>query len=218
LLIFPRSCNLHELKIIHTLVTLSQSQSKSHPQMNIYIFNGVAIVWILSEIYLNRFLRSAKQDKHADKNTELFLWITIGLATFAGVFLSRAWALPVFADEDLAYVGIAMMVLGILIRFSAIKQLGKYFTVDVAVRQDHQLMQMGFYKYLRHPSYAGSLISFLGFGIALNNWISVAAVFIPVLIAFILRMNVEEKVLTEQFGKPYTDYMSQTKRVLPFVY
>src|ERR1700722_11318178 len=109
--------------------------------MKRYTFNSVSIVWVLSEIYLNRFLRSSKQDKHADKNTELFIWIIIGVAAGLGVFVSRAFSFPLFSNPELAYIGVGMIVLGIVIRFSAIKQLGKYFTVDVSIRTDHKLMQ-----------------------------------------------------------------------------
>jgi protein-S-isoprenylcysteine O-methyltransferase Ste14 len=96
--------------------------------------------------------------------------------------------------------------------------LGRFFTVNVTIRIDHQLIQSGFYKYLRHPSYTGALLSFLGLGLSLNNWFSLVIVFLPTLFAFIHRMNIEENVLAEQFGKQYQDYISKTKRILPFVY
>ncbi len=50
------------------------------------------------------------------------------------------------------------------------------------------------------------------------NWLSIVVVFIPVLLTFIHRMNIEEKVLTEQFDKQYLDYIGKTKRLIPFVY
>jgi len=179
----------------------------------------VYFFWILSEVILNRLTRSGKSDKQgADKNTELYLWLSIIISITIGVFISRMFALPIFLNERLKLIGITVIIIGILIRLIAIKQLGKFFTVDVTIRNDHQLMQSGFYKYVRHPSYTGALLSFLGFGLSLNNWLSLAIVFLPTLFAFIHRMNIEEKVLTEQFGKQYQDYVSKTKRILPFVY
>jgi protein-S-isoprenylcysteine O-methyltransferase Ste14 len=79
-------------------------------------------------------------------------------------------------------------------------------------------MQSGFYKHLRHPSYTGALLSFAGLGLSMNNWLSLILIFIPVLFAFIHRMNIEEKVLTGQFGKQYSDYIGKTNRIVPFVY
>jgi protein-S-isoprenylcysteine O-methyltransferase Ste14 len=183
------------------------------------IFNITTGIWILSEVLLNRLLRSAKSDKQgADKYSELYIWLVIGVSTFLGVYFSRIYNMPIYSEMIYAYVGIALIAIGICFRFLAIKQLGKFFTVDVTIRKDHQLMQSGLYRFLRHPSYSASLLSFFGFGFALNSWISLGTVFIPVLCSFIYRMNVEEKVLKEQFGKQYADYMNRTKRIVPFVY
>lgn len=99
-----------------------------------------------------------------------------------------------------------------------INNLGKYFTVDVTIKKDHQLKTDGFYKYVRHPSYAFSLLTFLGLAIVLNNYISAVIVFVPVFLMFLYRIKIEEKVLTEQFGSDYSDYMKKTKRLIPFIY
>jgi protein-S-isoprenylcysteine O-methyltransferase Ste14 len=183
------------------------------------IINLTCTLWILSEVLLNRLFRSGKSDKQAtDKNTELYLWISIIISITIGICASRMFAFPIFLNTQFQLIGIVIIILGIIIRLVAIKQLGRFFTVDVTIRKDHQLMQSGFYKYLRHPSYTGSLLSFLGFGLSLNNWLSFIIVLLPTLFAFIYRISIEEKVLTEQFGKQYLDYMSKTKRLVPFIY
>ena len=183
------------------------------------LFYTTYFLWILSEILLNRLIRSGKSDKQAaDKNTELYLWLSIIISVTIGVYTSFNLLFPICFNEQFRLIGIIVIIIGIIIRLISIKQLGRFFTVDVTIRKDHQLMQSGFYKYLRHPSYTGSLLSFVGFGLSLNNWVSLAIVFIPMLFAFIYRMNIEEKVLTEQFGKQYQDYISKTKRLIPFVY
>ena len=110
------------------------------------------------------------------------------------------------------------MLLGIIFRLYAIKTLGRYFTVNVTIREGHKIIKQGLYKYLRHPSYTGSLLSFVGFGISLNNWVSFLIVMIPVTASFIRRMNIEERALTEQFGEEYITYKKQTWRLLPFIY
>jgi len=104
------------------------------------------------------------------------------------------------------------------IRFISIWTLGKYFTVDVTIRDDHKLKKDGFYKIIRHPSYSGSLVSFIGFGISLNNWISLTTVVILIMISFIYRIRIEEKVLIDQFGKEYLDYKKNTYRLIPWIY
>jgi protein-S-isoprenylcysteine O-methyltransferase Ste14 len=191
--------------------------SQTAPMNN--LFYATYFMWILSEVILNRFVRSKSTDKKGtDKKTELYLWLIIISCITIGTIISFNMYCPVYLNESLKYIGLATIIMGIIIRFIAIKQLGKFFTVDVTIRANHQLMQSGLYKLLRHPSYTGCLLSFLGYGIALNNWISLVVLFIPILLIFIYRMNVEEKVLTQQFGEKYLDYISRTKRLIPFLY
>lgn len=183
------------------------------------LFNSICFFWILSEILLNRLWRSGNSDKKSsDKNSLLLIWVTILISVTVGVFISKLIALPILSNVGLEFIGLAMIILGIIFRLVAVKQLGKFFTVDVTIRKNHQLLQTGLYKVLRHPSYTGSLLSFFGFGLSLNNWLSLAVVFLPTLFAMVHRINIEEKVLTEQFGKQYLDYIFKTKRLIPFVY
>lgn len=71
---------------------------------------------------------------------------------------------------------------------------------------------------MRHPSYAFSLLTFVGLAIVLNNYISAIVLLIPVFVMFLRRINIEEEVLIEQFGQDYIDYMKKTKRLIPFIY
>jgi protein-S-isoprenylcysteine O-methyltransferase Ste14 len=183
------------------------------------LFNVIYIIWIASEIILNRSLRSAKTDKHStDKHSELYIWIAAVGSIATAIFVSFWIPCLISTNASVAWAGIVLIIIGIIFRFMAIKQLGRFFTVDVTIREGHQLMQKGFYKYVRHPSYAASLLSFFGFGLSVNNWISLGIVFISVLATFIYRMNVEEGALTAQFGEQYKDYIRKTKRLIPFIY
>ncbi len=69
----------------------------------------------------------------------------------------------------LQMVGLVLMVIGIVIRSTAIAQLGRLHTPNVAVLADHPVKDTGLYRYVRHPSYLGALIAFAGFGFALGN-------------------------------------------------
>ena len=111
-----------------------------------------------------------------------------------------------------------MIYVGIVIRIIAIVSLGQFFTVDVTIRVDHRLKKDGIYKYLRHPSYSGSLLSFIGLGLTMNNWISLLLISFSIIIAFIFRINVEEKVLIEQFGSEYIEYKKVTRGLIPFIF
>ena len=182
-------------------------------------FYTIFLLWILSEVYLNRSARSAQKNRASqDANTEWLLWITIVVSMTSGIFISGKFSFPITSDEITGAAGITLVISGIILRFIAIRQLGKNFTVDVSTQEDQELKQDGFYRYLRHPSYSASLLSFGGFGLFLNNWISLIIVIVLPFLAFKRRINVEEEVLLKQFGKQYSDYISKTRRIIPFLY
>jgi protein-S-isoprenylcysteine O-methyltransferase Ste14 len=183
------------------------------------IFKVTYIVWFLSEILLNRLLRSKGTDKkHADKNSLAIIWITIIISISASVYISMAYYLPIFANSVYSYVGIAIIIAGIILRFTAIISLGRFFTVDVTIRERHTLKKDGLYKYFRHPSYFASLLSFIGFGISINNWLSLIIIVAAITMAFSVRVRVEEKVLIEQFGSEYSMYKKTTSGFIPFIH
>ncbi|MET4081441.1 protein-S-isoprenylcysteine O-methyltransferase Ste14 [Pedobacter sp. UYP30] len=181
--------------------------------------NIIYIIWILSEVYLNRRLRSGSTDKKdQDKNSLRLIWIVIGVCVFTAVFTSHVFFLPIYHSSLGVYIGVAALILGILIRYWAVLSLGRFFTVDVTIREEHKLKTGGMYKYLRHPSYAASLLSFLGMGITLNNWFSLALIAVGIISVFIYRIKIEEKVLIEHFGSEYEDYRKHTSAIIPFVF
>jgi protein-S-isoprenylcysteine O-methyltransferase Ste14 len=96
--------------------------------------------------------------------------------------------------------------------------LKKYFTVDVTIMDDHRLIRSGLYKYIRHPSYSGLLISALGLGITMVNWLSVIIIFIPQTVMILMRIKEEEIALAKRFGGDFKDYQSKTKRLVPYIY
>lgn len=67
------------------------------------------------------------------------------------------------------------MLLGIALRWYSAAILGKYFTFDVAIQSGQTLVEAGPYRYVRHPSYTGALLTLFGFGLALGNWVGLAA-------------------------------------------
>lgn len=181
--------------------------------------NIVYIVWVLSEVYLNRRLRSGATDKKdTDRNSLRIIWIVIGVCVFIAVFMSHVFYLPIYHSVLGIYIGVVTLIIGILLRYWAVLSLGRFFTVDVTIREAHKLKTDGLYKYLRHPSYAASLLSFIGMGITLNNWFSFALIAIGILSVFMYRIKIEEKVLAEHFGVAYEGYKKHTSAIIPFVF
>jgi protein-S-isoprenylcysteine O-methyltransferase Ste14 len=180
------------------------------------IFTAVVAIWVVSEISVAIAKRSRGGSTRKDRGSLMLLWIVITIAAFAGGTIASsvpAGRMP----RGAFWIGIALIVLGIIVRAIAIATLWRYFTVDVAIASGHELIERGMYRFIRHPSYTGSLLSFLGLGIAMRNWISFAVVVIATFLALSYRVRVEEAALIEHFGDRYREYMKRTKRFIPGV-
>jgi protein-S-isoprenylcysteine O-methyltransferase Ste14 len=74
------------------------------------------------------------------------------------------------------------------------------------------------YRFVRHPAYAGSLLSFLGLALCFSNYLTMLIVFIPVCLAFLNRIHIEENAFIDAFGNEYLDYCASTKRLIPGIF
>ena len=172
--------------------------------------------WLLSEILINILTRSRKIVSNSyDKNSLSKIWIAIISSVSISVMI--AFSFPMFNEIEY-FFGIGLILIGIFLRFIAIFSLKKFFTSDVSIHHDHQLKTDGIFKKVRHPSYSGSLLSFLGLGLTLGNWISLGIIFFPVLAAFLYRIKIEETVLTKNFKEEYLTYMKKTKKLILYLY
>lgn len=183
------------------------------------IFLYVSITWVVSEIILSRTKISNKQVKDDDKSSLRKLWITIIFSIMLGILVRRSgYGFISIFPQMVHSFGIFLIVSGLVIRWIAILKLKSMFTVNVSIQQNHKIVKTGIYKSIRHPAYLGSLLSFLGLGLALINWLSLLIIFISTLLSFINRIRIEEKVLINNFGKEYLDYSNNTYRLLPGIY
>ena len=182
----------------------------------------VAATLICACWWVAEYIRSSVRDKAVigdlDKGSSK-LWDVghfvgvVGIATgFTGMGRIRHGA------EFIAVTGLTLMLSGIFFRWLAISTLWEYFTGKVGILEGHRLVQVGVYRHLRHPAYAGALLAYLGMGLAFANWVSIVLLFLPILLAVVYRIRVEEKVLSKAFGDEYADYSARTKRLLPGVY
>jgi protein-S-isoprenylcysteine O-methyltransferase len=180
----------------------------------------LGLIYVLSEFGLAVKKRAKiAETRDGDRGSLRLLWIVI----VACVTLSfrLAYLLPAAgmrAAPALRALGIAIFVVGLMVRWFSIVHLGRFFTVNVAIATDHRLIDTGPYRFVRHPSYTGALMAFLGLALCLANWASLVVIVVPVFLVFLRRMQVEEGALLQALGDQYRDYMNRTKRLIPAVY
>ena len=143
----------------------------------------------------------------------------MGVATFIAypIAFVKAWSFPASWHIPLFVVGVLLMILGSLLRRYCWRALGESFTGDVSVRPDQPIISSGPYRLVRHPSYTAGMVMYIGIGLALGSWFSLALLTIATYATYSYRVIVEERVLLDALGEPYAAYMKERKRFIPYV-
>lgn len=183
------------------------------------IFWPIYISWLALETVTSMRKRSADRSTGPDRNSYhllvALLWFALGSAFALAFLLPQATILA--HRFAVFFTGIFLMLAGLAFRFYAMSVLGKFFTYQVAVQPGQTVIDTGPYRYLRHPSYTGALITLAGLGLALGNWASLLALLAFMGAAYYYRISVEERALLESLGEPYKQYMRRTWRLVPFL-
>jgi len=184
------------------------------------IFWGTCVLWILPEINAWRVKRSSDASKARDQGSlkliAILWWSGIALDLLLSQFLPQA---AIFWQRSSTFfAGICLMLAGVALRWYSAAILGQYFTFDVAIQSGQTLIESGPYRYVRHPSYSGALLTLLGFGMALGNWAGLVAPLCCMGAAYAYRIPIEEGALVAALGEPYRQYVKRTWRLVPFLF
>ncbi|HEX4084555.1 MAG TPA: isoprenylcysteine carboxylmethyltransferase family protein [Chthoniobacteraceae bacterium] len=151
------------------------------------------------------------------ENLTLRLFITLGtvmilgslteyyflrMAHFSWIFLGAGWAVALFS---------------FYIRRQAIAALGRFWSLHVEIRETHQLVREGPFRFVRHPAYSSMILEILSIALLLQSWFTalvVYACFLPTLLA---RIRIEEKALIDKFGDAYVQFKKTTPALIPWV-
>jgi protein-S-isoprenylcysteine O-methyltransferase len=186
--------------------------------MNQNIAAIIGLIFGASEMLLTIAKRRGQRNAGADAGSLRLIWMVVGASIGAAFFVAHAFPGGTFRDVDLARViGIVIFIPGAALRWYAIFYLGRYFTVDVRVAEHQHVVDTGPYRFIRHPSYTGAFLQFLGFALCIGNSWSMLML-VPIVLVFSYRIRVEELALERGLGEAYASYRRRTKRLIPFVY
>ena len=140
----------------------------------------------------------------------------VGLAFVAEVAFDAAriggdWRVPLA-------LGLLSMYGGLSLAEWAARTLGRFYRPRVTIHEGHEVVTGGPYRLIRHPIYAGGILTVLGIGLYMGNWVSVGVCFAAALFGYLHRIRVEERVLETALGQPYVDYERRTKRLVPGIW
>jgi protein-S-isoprenylcysteine O-methyltransferase len=179
--------------------------------------NLALVLFALSEAVLRRG-RTAKSVSPGkdDRGTSLQILLSYILAVLllvaAGRFEGELWGLA------WRWAGIAAAFVGLALRWWGMKSLGGFYTRTLTTVGDQKVVDTGPYRYIRHPGYLGSILTWLGASVALAPPVIVIVVAALLTAAYVRRIRAEEAMLATSLGSAYEAYSAKTWRLLPPVY
>ncbi|HTW71050.1 MAG TPA: isoprenylcysteine carboxylmethyltransferase family protein [Acetobacteraceae bacterium] len=114
------------------------------------------------------------------------------------------------------WVGAPLMLLGTALAFWARFELAGNWSASVALKQDHELVQAGPYRFIRHPIYTGALLAVAGTACAIGQWRGLLALALT-FGAVWYRTSLEDRLMAATFGDEYRRYQSRARRLIPFI-
>jgi protein-S-isoprenylcysteine O-methyltransferase Ste14 len=187
-----------------------------------FLISYVPALWGIVELTMTFLIKKDVKiefQKSDNRILQFLSWVCTITGAFWGVYLIRN-SISFLRSTSAFFpcAGVILMFVGLAIRLISILKLGKYFTMNITIQENHKLIKDGVYKYIRHPSYTGLIVILFGMSIIYGNLISFILVLFPLVIWIFKRIEAEERILLNHFGIEYEEYCKTTKRLIPFVY
>jgi protein-S-isoprenylcysteine O-methyltransferase Ste14 len=164
---------------------------------------AIAVAWIIRH-----------RTPRGKRRHDLFPLIFLVLAGDIALGYARVVPLP----HWLFYVGEILYVLGATFTAWSYAHLGQYRLPYVEVLPEHQVIEAGPYRYIRHPGYLGAMVALIGLSIAMQSLVALLATLVIGGSLFAQRIHGEEALMTSELGDRYVEYVARTKRFVPFVW
>jgi protein-S-isoprenylcysteine O-methyltransferase Ste14 len=200
--------------VLSQLLPLSGKPNLILQYKNLVIMVAIFAVWATQPPI-------SKKETLDNKNRDKFSVLLIIIMSVLSVAVSVIdWAYFRNAHNNLflSVIGLIIIATGIMFRIWAIRTLGKHFTPTVQVKEDYQLITSGPYSVVRHPSYLGAMWAMVGTSVFLNSIIGIIISFGCMFYAYYIRIDTEERALSELFGKKYSEYQKKVKKLIPFIW
>jgi protein-S-isoprenylcysteine O-methyltransferase Ste14 len=194
------------------------SSPYDQPGANI-LFWGLVALFVLGEYVVRFRSRLNRSGTRSERWSLLVVIVTVAGGLGAGLVLAQRHEATITSGRwPLFVVGLALMGAGLVVRHWAILTLGRFFTVDVRVQPGQTVVESGPYRWVRHPSYTGMIVFFVGVGLALSDWASLATLALLPTAGLIVRIRSEERALLDGLGEQYHRFAATRRRLFPGVW
>lgn len=184
------------------------------------VFIALIAIWVGGELRARIRSRGNQRGATEEWRSLVLIAVTIYVGMLGGFLAATKVesAAIDFARPPIFILGALSMAAGIAFRQWAIAVLGAYFTVDVRVSDGQAVVESGPYARVAHPAYTGMAFVFVGLGLMLGNWLSLAFLTLVPAIGLVVRIKVEERAMLTGIGEPYGRFLERRARLLPGVW
>jgi protein-S-isoprenylcysteine O-methyltransferase Ste14 len=176
--------------------------------------NNTAKVW-------KDYFRDVKEAMKKGRFSKAINPVASGIILLSGILVSVADFVIVqkmiYHFDLISLAGFIFLITGLGVRAQATRTLGRYFSPDVRILPEHELIRHGIYKYIRHPIYLGTLLAYFSIPLLFHSLYGFLIMILKIPLT-IYRIRIEEQALLEKFGDAYRDYMKTSKRLIPYIY
>jgi protein-S-isoprenylcysteine O-methyltransferase Ste14 len=180
-------------------------------------FDVVIGIWALLEVWIRLRSRLNRRGVRLERGSLLVVIGAIYAGVAGGFLLAEKVHSAAIAEGrwPLFVVGMVLICAGIAIRQWAVALLGELFTIDVRVHPGQTVVERGPYRWVRHPSYAGLILTFVGIGLALGNWAALIVLAVLPTLGLVVRIRFEERALLDGLGEPYRRFAASRPHLFP---
>lgn len=183
-----------------------------------WIFSAVFLIAYIPEYALVSRSRPARGE-HTDRGSMKVIMAAGSIGSLAAFVIAAFPAFQMVHARKIWFAaGLILLLGGSWLRRHCWRMLGQHFTGDVKASAGQPVIDRGAYRWIRHPSYTGGLLMYLGTGLALTSWLSAASIALAGAAGYVYRVRVEEQALHANLGGRYKEYVQRTKRFVPFVF
>ncbi|MDY9928013.1 protein-S-isoprenylcysteine O-methyltransferase [Methanosarcina sp.] len=154
--------------------------------------------------------------KHERREKYLIALFGLGLIPIIFYLLtSRLKPFSFSLPARVRWLGAGLIFAGNLLFIWSHRALGRNWSPLLEIRRGHTLITEGPYRFIRHPMYAAIFLIGIGVSLLSANWIVALSYMLPMTNMYLFRISDEEKMMAEQFGNEYKEYMRNTGRLIP---
>jgi protein-S-isoprenylcysteine O-methyltransferase Ste14 len=184
-----------------------------------------AYLLIISYFVIERLLRKGEkalslQAGESDRGSSKIIWISglLGIFLIVLAAILNVYEIGFWNNIYIAWLGIILMLAGLIMRYWAAKILGEFYTRTLQTIAEQKIITKAPYNYIRHPGYFGTFLIEVGAGIAIANYIILSIILVIGISSRVYRIQTEEEMLKSTFGEEYKIYSEKTWRLIPFIY